>query len=172
MTGHSPSPHSPNRVSTSYILWALFFVAPITAGLHRIYNRKFVSGVVWMLTFGVFGIGQLIDFVLIPEMVEEHNAKQRSRFGVSPYGVPLTQPIAQKVIIPDPPPLTPDQKMLKILKAAQVREGKISVTQAVLDTELSFGEVEETLRQMLKTGYIQIGNDPDTGVVTYYFMEL
>jgi hypothetical protein len=33
-------------------------------------------------------------------------------------------------------------------------------------------EVETLLRQMAATGYVEIGNDPDTGVVVYEFKEL
>nr|MBA2747167.1 hypothetical protein [Tatlockia sp.] len=47
-----------------------------------------------------------------------------------------------------------------------------SVTQAVMDTEASFAEVETTLKEMLKTGYVAIDNHPDSGVVIYHFLEL
>lgn len=163
--------YQPNRVDTSYLLWAVAFVLPV-AGLHRFYNKKYASGLLWFFTWGVFGIGQVLDLFFIPGMVEEHNLKQQLRLGLSPYGHPLAQHATVQQVVDVPAPPTEEEKMLKLLKAAQQREGTISVTQAVLDTEMSFGDVEETLKQMVKMGYVQVANDLETGIVIYHFTEL
>ncbi|NJN76502.1 MAG: NINE protein [Synechococcaceae cyanobacterium RL_1_2] len=60
-----------NNATISYILWCgCFFGA---CGLHRLYNGKITSGLVWLCTFGMFGLGQFIDIFLIPGMVQERN---------------------------------------------------------------------------------------------------
>jgi TM2 domain len=177
-----------NSTSTSYLLWltCLFGIS----GTHRFYNKKPITGILWLLTWGFFGFGQFIDLFLMPSMVDEHNLKMRARLGLLPTGA-VSQPTIQVVVPPEAiaaaqaryqpsvetktavaTPLTQHDIMLKLLKAAQVRAGKLSVTQAVLDTELSFEQVETALREMARTGYVAIENHPETGVILYNFLEL
>jgi TM2 domain-containing membrane protein YozV len=58
-------------VALSYLFWCTCFVG--VCGLQRFYNRKPASGVLWLLTFGLCGIGQLLDLVLVPDMVRQAN---------------------------------------------------------------------------------------------------
>ena len=39
-------------------------------------------------------------------------------------------------------------------------------------TGASFTEVEETMKEMLRTGYVSVDNHPNTGIVIYDFHEL
>ena len=155
-----------NKVSSAYILWLGGFLS--LNGLHRLYNGKIATGLLWLGTFGLFGVGQLVDLFLIPNMVEDYNTKMKIKMGVSANGVPLNPSVvATSVIKP-----SKQQLMVKLLKAAEVRNGKLSVTQGVMDTGSSFSEVEAVLKEMLKSGYVKIDNHPVTGVVVYEFIEL
>lgn len=157
-----------SNLGVSYLLWAACFLGPF--GLHRLYNGKIGTGLLWLFTFGLFGFGQLFDLLLLPNMVDEHNASLRGKLGVSGAGIPL-HPV-NGAIAQAYPKQTPDQLGIKLLKAAYTKGGKLSVTQGVMATGATFGEVEEAFREMLKTGYVSIENDPVTGVVMYYFHEL
>lgn len=168
MINHEPSPKPETEVTSAYFLWLACLLQ--LHGLHRLYNGKVFTGLLWLFTFGLLGVGQAIDLVLIPNMVDEHNTKLRARLGVSEVGVPLYQPVVATNVTN--PTQTRSQLMLKLLKAAANRGGMLSVTQAVIDTEASFAEVETTLKEMLKTGYVEINNHPDSGVVVYDFLEL
>jgi hypothetical protein len=162
-----------NSKSTAYVLW-LGCLLQIN-GLHRLYNGKVASGLLWMFTFGLFGVGQFIDLFFIPRMVDDHNIRLRAKYGLLPPGVSPNQPMIEQVIAQPLPAATqpePNKLMIQLLQAAAARGGRISVTQAVLDTGVGFDEVEVALRSLLKTGYVELVNDPDTGVVLYEFVEL
>lgn len=59
------------QVVVGYVLWlaGFFFVF----GLHRFYTGRWVSGLVWLFTGGLCGVGQIIDAFFIPQMVADYN---------------------------------------------------------------------------------------------------
>jgi hypothetical protein len=125
-----------------------------------------------MFTWGLFGVGQFVDLFLIPDMVDGYNAKLQARNGMI-NGVPMRQPIvATRVVQAQTPEQAQEKLMMQLLKAAAAKGGRLSVTQGVMATGVGFAEVEAALREMVKTGYVGIDNDPVTGVVTYDFKEL
>ena len=154
------------RLLVSYILSAGWFVG--LGGLHRLYNGKIGTGILWLLTGGVLGIGQFVDLFIIPNMVDEQEMRLRAKAGLSPLGVPLNQPAVASQVY-----RSPQEKLtMELLKAAERRGGQLTVTQAVMETGANFAEVEAVFKELLKSGYVKIDNDPDTGAVTYHFDEL
>ena len=55
----------------AYLLWLP--CAAGVCGLHRLYAGRYASGVLWLVTFGLCGMGQLADLLLIPGMVTDKN---------------------------------------------------------------------------------------------------
>ncbi|HMO15269.1 MAG TPA: NINE protein [Pirellulaceae bacterium] len=51
-----------------YLLWLIGF-----SGAHRFYYGKPITGLLWLFTFGLLGIGWLVDFFLVPSMDREAN---------------------------------------------------------------------------------------------------
>lgn len=62
---------SERSVGTAYLLWLPFFFG--ICGLHRFYSGRPISGLIWLFTGGLCGIGQVIDLIFIPRMIEDHN---------------------------------------------------------------------------------------------------
>ncbi len=62
---------TPRQTGIAYLLWLGGFVG--LAGLHRFYMGRWVSGTIWLLTGGFCFVGQLIDLVAMPRMVEDSN---------------------------------------------------------------------------------------------------
>jgi TM2 domain-containing membrane protein YozV len=55
----------------AYLLWLLCFFGFF--GIHRFYAGRIFTGLIWLFTFGLLGIGQLIDLFLIPGMIRTAN---------------------------------------------------------------------------------------------------
>lgn len=155
-----------DRLIASYILCAAGLLG--IGGLHRLYNGKILTGLLWFCTGGLLYIGQFVDLLLIPGMVDEYEQNLRLKAGLSPLGLPVNQPVVNSQVYRP----NPNQLMIQLLEAAENKGGTLTVTQGVKATGASFVEVEKVLKKMLKSGYVQIGNDPVTGAVTYHFHEL
>jgi TM2 domain-containing membrane protein YozV len=67
---HPGAYHLPYKsVGVAYVLLVLFG----SLGVHRFYLRQHFTGVLFILTFGFFGLGVLIDLFLIPSNVRQVN---------------------------------------------------------------------------------------------------
>lgn len=73
----SPPTHS---AAIGYILWIFGFL-----GAHRFYFGKQITGVIWLLTGGLFLIGWIIDLFFIPSMAR--GADRRYQSGRYDYSV-------------------------------------------------------------------------------------
>lgn len=56
-----------------YLTWIFGFL-----GAHRFYYGKQVTGAIWFCTFGLLGIGWLIDLFLIPSMDRQADRKYKT----------------------------------------------------------------------------------------------
>ena len=157
------------NTGTAYLLWVLCFFG--ICGLHRFYAGQIVWGIVYLCTFGLFGIGQLIDLVLVPGMVKARNDQLRRKYLTEWSEDGLVIPIlmdrnlvaAQAVAQPKEDP------MQQLLKAAHTNGGKLSKAQVALHTGLSSEQVEALIQDALRSGYADVTNDPESGAVRYVF---
>lgn len=69
-----------HSVPLGYLLWIFGFT-----GAHRFYYGKTWTGVLYYCTFGLFLIGWIVDFFLIPSMERESN--QRYSQGTYDYSI-------------------------------------------------------------------------------------
>ena len=159
-------PHSGYKKGIGYALWAACFAG--AAGLHRIYLGKYGTGIIWMLTWGLFGIGQIYDLFSMKKLIREANIRD----GYLPHPRWAGE-LARMAQTPAKLPAA-SAKPLKhqLLDAAMERGGELSVTEGVAATGADFDEVENTLNELLETGYIDIDNRPGSGVIVYRFTEL
>ncbi|MGW8283558.1 MAG: TM2 domain-containing protein [Gemmatimonadota bacterium] len=151
------------REGLGFALWALWIAG--LAGIHRIYLGKYGTGILYLLTFGLFGVGQIVDLFRMKTLVREANIRE----GYLPHPR-VASYLAESQRVPAVAPAKPLRQ--RLLESAIAHGGAISVTQGVADTGATFEEVEAALLELLGTGYVDVDNAPGTGVVIYRFTEL
>lgn len=138
----------PRNLALSYGLWCLSLVG--FCGIHRIYNRKPLTGFLWLFTLGLCGIGQFIDLLLIPGMVEGVNRQ----LGI-PGGSGETLPSV-------------DRQLLKL--ARHSGETGFTLNDALIDLDLpnEFNSVDlqKEIDKLLQVHLLDVGND-ERGRVVY-----
>jgi len=55
--------------TVAYGLWFLSFLG--LSGLHRLYMGRWVSGVLWLLTGGLFFVGTIVDLFMMKRMISD-----------------------------------------------------------------------------------------------------
>ena len=175
-------------VLLAYLLW--FLGGPL--GLYKFYLGRPYMGLFYVCTGGGLLLGWIYDFFTLPYQVQvanlflqyqsEHpmSALRREIEHLKGYlytllqGKTNTASPAWRAALKErvKPQLSDDDLMLKLLRAAQKHQGRLSVTQGVIETSMPFAEVERVLQNMAKSNYVYMDNDPTTGVIVYVFKEI
>lgn len=146
-----------------YGLWCLCLAG--VCGAHRIYMGKWGTGILWLLTFGLAGVGQLVDLFRMKALIRDSNVRK----GYIPH--PMLAARAAGSASPAALPKPADLRLV-LLQAAEKKGGELTVTQGVMASGKSFEEVEKCLRDMVHQGYVDVDNAPGSGVIVYRFPEL
>ncbi len=135
-------------MALSYGLWCLSLIG--ICGIHRVYNRKPLSGLLWLFTFGLCGLGQLVDLFLIPALVEGAN-RRLVPGGPQVHG---TAPI--------------DRQLLRLARASG--EKGFTINDALLELDLppqmDSTDLNEEIERLLGAHLLDVGND-ERGRVVY-----
>lgn len=147
----------PRSTSTAFLLWLACALG--LCGIHRFYLGKPITGLLYLFTFGLLGVGQVVDIIRLRKMVRESNA-----------GVRLVRAAPPRRLLAAAP--TSDASRAALLRAAAHFGGGLTLAQAVAATGLGEKEAEKLLDQMVVDDKADIGNDPKTGAVQYTFSDL
>lgn len=163
-------PALPRSVLIAYLLWMIWGVL----GVHRLYLGKLPTAFLYLVTGGLFGLGWLYDLFTLPGQVEAFRHRQvvLALAGERGFTAGALRGIEQRWGIATGWWDRKARIQGALLAAAAARRGVLTVTEGVMDTGLSFDKVEAALSGMAQSGYVDVGNHPETGVVQYVFHEL
>ncbi len=150
------TPQEPRSLGTSYLLWACCLLGAF--GLHRFYNRKPISGLVWMCSFGLCGIGQVVDLLQMPQLVRRANEQAL-----------LEEALASLNLADDDPmPVALERQLLQL--ARRSGQSGFTLNDALLDLQLpasmDSAMVRQEIERLLHADLLDVGND-ERGRVIY-----
>ena len=138
----------------AYLLWGLWLLG--FAGIHRFYLGKPISGLIWFFTWGLFGIGQIFDLLLIPEMVEKKNFSYRARLAEVQYPQ-----------LPSDVTLNPPRSDIHLILKLLSERSEATLADCVLATGKDTSKIQALLEQMQRDELIEVGNRESDGAIVY-----
>ncbi len=171
-------------IGIAYLCWCGCFC--YICGLQRLYLGRTTEGLIYLFTLGIFGIGQLADLFLIPSIVNEHNRRKL----LVERAIKHDQNISQTVNInigeeirsalagiQQPNTISSDTGNLNKLKQSSTldieilklckKQGFVTLTDCVIETNSLVEQVETSLNQLMKKGLITVDNHSVDGKVVY-----
>ena len=129
----------------SYFLCILQFFIGIS-GIHRFYLEKPISGILYLMTWGFFGIGTIVDLINMPKIVDKINIKYLKKNNLEK--------------------LPSDER--KILEIAKKHGGTITIQMVSLESNMSLNKSKFELEKLKMNNFCTKDIDED-GVEIYFF---
>jgi hypothetical protein len=151
------------NVGFAYLLW--LFSGCGVLGLHRFYLGKVGTGILWLCTGGLAGIGCIYDAVTLPRQVHEANVGARVRAELDYEGRRGLPPNGYSA--PAPKPENPEKTVLRV---ARSNGGFVTPGEAALEGDITVDEARKLLEKMAAAGNAEM-RVRSSGVVVYFFPE-
>lgn len=152
---------------TAYLLWALCFFG--VSGIHRFYLGRIGTGVLWLCTWGLFGIGNIIDLFTIPSMVDAES--ERRLPGPVPNRLAPAAPAPSAAAAGAAATGAADPIETVILRAARAHGGVVTPTQVAVGGEYGLDESKACLDDLVTRGHAELRVRRNGGMV-YVFPDL
>jgi len=147
----------------AYLLWLCSGFGAL--GLHRFYLGKIGTGVLWLCTGGLGGIGGIYDAFTLPRQVREANVGERVR---AELGYEDQRGLPRYASAPSPPRSENPEKI--VLRVARKNEGFVTPGEAALEGDITVDQARLLLEKLAASGNAEM-RVRSSGVVVYFFPE-
>jgi TM2 domain-containing membrane protein YozV len=157
----------------AYLLWVLSGFGAL--GFHRFYLGKPLSGLLWMFTGGLLGIGSLYDLFTLGSQVDEANYA-RALFTT---GYNAARPVDSfdggdnwRYVNDGSSRVIHDSDSLDrvIIKIARKKKGVVSPSEVVSETDVPLDEARRHLEKMVVDGHAEM-RVRKSGAIVFTFPE-
>ena len=153
----------------AYFLWLISGLGAL--GFHRFYLGKWGTGLIYMLTGGLGGIGSFYDLVTLPLQVREANLRNAYRNAIydrqSRHKPNFVQSDFKTSMRSE---IKKDSLERVILKTAKHNQGLVTPSEVALESGLSIDQSKQALEKLVVTGHADIRVNKN-GAMVYFFQE-
>jgi len=143
------------NLTTAYLLWLLSGFGAL--GFHRFYLGKTGTGLLWLFTGGLGGLGSLYDLITLPRQVREANLEYAARQALGyndQYGSVATRHQNE----------SPERIILKLAKA---NNGMVTAGDVAIEANIPLEEAQRQLDSLAKKGLAQV-RIRSSGALVYF----
>ncbi len=154
------------NLNLAYLLTLLGFVG--VAGVQRFYLGKPITGILWFLTGGVFGLGTIYDLITMDSQVREWNNRALPAVGGYPRGALNHAPPMSPAALPGGDADLKNPKIdleLRMLKLAKKHNGKLSTPIAAAELGIPMADADKKLSEIAAAGHANVDVTDEGGIV-------
>ena len=137
----------------AYLLWLISGCGVF--GFHRFYLGKIPTGILWMCTGGLIGIGSIYDFFTLPRQVREANFRQAILDGTVKQNV--GGPSWRNVSDGEAHIVHEKESVERvILRLAKANKGLLTASELALSANIPVEEAKKDLDAMVSKGFAEL----------------
>lgn len=154
----------------AYLLWLISGVGAL--GFHRFYLGKFGTGLLFMVTGGLGGIGSFYDLLTLPMQVREANLRLAYREAINDRRYVPKEPrhFANDFKTSMRDEIKKDSLERVILKTAKDNQGIVTPSEVAIESGMSIDQAKDALEKLVTKGHADI-RVSKSGSMVYFFQE-
>ena len=142
----------------AYLLWIVSGFGVL--GFHRFYLGKIPTGLLWMFSGGLFGLGAIYDLITLPGQVREANMRKslfdqiRRQFSGEPAATRYANDAEFRVV--DGKNADKERPEQQALKVARENKGIMTVSDVALGADIPMEAAKKLLDTMVSKGFAEL----------------
>jgi len=171
-------------LKTSYLLMVPVFFG--IAGLHRFYLNKIGTGILWLCTFGLFGIGSIYDAATMARQLRDKDEEETGEYhNIADYWAQISNPESDRFLRENrimrrlgypgegfngqqAPSASGETQEHRALRLAKQNGGFVTPSQLALDANMAADDAKAILDDLSARGYADV-RIRRNGLVAYVF---